>query len=61
MFLTPSAFSIFAMMRMVWLPCRSSSWRISRMSSARLTKEAAMKSKPVSAPKRMSERSRSLM
>ena len=51
--LTPSWFSILAMMRMrEW--AASSTRRMSRMSAAQRTKLAAMKSKPCSTPNRMS-------
>ncbi len=58
--LMPSWFSIFAIIR-IFEPTLSSSRRISRTSAAVRTKLAAMKSKPCSAPKRMSSRSRWLM
>ena len=56
----PSRFSILAMMR-IWESLWSSRARISRTSAAERTKLAAMKSKPCSAPKRMSSRSRWFM
>ena len=58
---TPSAFSILAMMRILWQSCFSSSARRSRISWAVRVKEAAIKSNPCSTPKAISSRSLSLI